>query len=244
MVTEKTKQSRLPITQDKMVETLDWMYEKTVSGIPGQKSVDELAADYLEKYDEETAITKLIQFQTAKAAVSGFVTGFGGVLTLPVALPANITSVLLFQMRMIAVIAKIRGYDLRNDQVQTVIYTTLVGTSVADLIKKSGIEFTNKLANGVVKKVPGTVLVKINQKVGFRFVTKFGQKGIVNLGKLVPVVGASFGGGIDYWTTKKIAMIAQNTFLNDGVALGNGIVLPKAINSVAEGSQLISDKIK
>jgi hypothetical protein len=33
------------------------------------------------------------------------------------------------------------------------------------------------------------ILKKINQKVGFRLVTKFGEKGIINLSKLIPVVG-------------------------------------------------------
>ena len=33
-----------------------------------------------------------------------------------------------------------------------------------------------------IKKIPGSALVKTNQKVGFRFITKFGEKGIINLG--------------------------------------------------------------
>ena len=84
------------------------------------------------KYDKEIAIKKLINFQTTKAATSGFVTGFGGVLTMPVTIPANVSSVILFQMRMIAAIALIRGYDLNSDQVQTFVYATLAGTSLTN----------------------------------------------------------------------------------------------------------------
>lgn len=51
----------------------------------------------------------------------------------------------------------------------------------------------------------GKALTKINQKVGFTFVTKFGQKGMVNLGKLAPGVGGVIGGGLDYFETKAIA---------------------------------------
>ena len=94
--------------QEKMMETLGWAYDKTTNGIPGQESIDDLVNDYLSKYDKETAIDKLVQFQVAKAATSGFVTGFGGVITFPVTIPANIASVILFQMRMIAAIARIR----------------------------------------------------------------------------------------------------------------------------------------
>lgn len=56
-----------------------------------------------------------------------------------------------------------------------------------------------------IKKIPGKVLTKINQKVGFRFITKFGTKGIVNLGKMLPGVGAVIGGGLDLVETKVIA---------------------------------------
>ena len=54
---------------------------------------------------------------------------------------------------------------------------------------------------------------KINQKVGFRFVTKFGEKGVINLGKLVPGVGAVIGGGLDYVETKVIAKRAYDWFI-------------------------------
>ena len=55
-----------------------------------------------------------------------------------------------------------------------------------------------------IKRIPGKVLTKINQKVGFRFITKFGTKGIINMGKLVPGVGAIIGGGLDFAETKAI----------------------------------------
>ncbi|MDN7146071.1 EcsC family protein [Liquorilactobacillus mali] len=218
--------------QSKMMETLDWAYDKTTNGLPGQESIDDLVNDYLSKYDKETAIDKLIQFQVAKAATSGFVTGFGGAITFPVTIPANIASVILFQMRMIAAIARIRGYDLKSDQVQTFVYATLAGTSVSDIVKKTGILFTNKLATGMIKRIPGTALVRINQKVGFRLATKFGSKGLINLGKMVPVLGAVVGGTFDTTSTLAIASLAKKTFLEEGVAVGDGTVIDKKILKV------------
>ena len=61
--------------------------------------------------------------------------------------------------------------------------------------------------------IPGKVLTKINQKVGFRFITKFGEKGIINLGKLVPGVGAVIGGSIDFAETKAISKRAYKWFM-------------------------------
>ena len=56
------------------------------------------------------------------------------------------------------------------------------------------------------------MLTKINQKVGFRFITKFGTKGIVNMGKLIPGVGAVIGGSLDLVETKAIGARAYNGF--------------------------------
>ncbi len=56
------------------------------------------------------------------------------------------------------------------------------------------------------RKIPGKVLIKINQKVGFRLVTKFGSKGIFEfLGNWYQSVGAIVGGGLELYKTRIIA---------------------------------------
>lgn len=221
----KSKLKMPNIDEKSMLKVLDWTYETTINGIPGQKTIEELAADYLKHDDIETAISKMITYQTSKAGISGFVTGFGGILTMPVTIPANITSVILVQMRMIATIAYMRGYDLKSDQVQTFVYASLTGTSVADIAKKAGIIIANKMATGVIKKIPGKVLTKINQAVDFRLVTKFGTKGAVNLGKMVPIAGALIGGVVDTASTQIIAKNALKTFTSKGINIGDGTII-------------------
>ncbi|WP_308584182.1 EcsC family protein [uncultured Leuconostoc sp.] len=210
-----------------MMQTLDWAYEQTMTGLPGQKSIDQLVQDYLTRYDPETAINKLVRSQKTMATTSGILTGLGGILTMPVTIPANVVSVILVQMRMIAAIANIRGYDLKSDQVRTLVYATLAGTSVIDIVKKTGITIGDKLLVGVVQKIPGKSLQKINQAVGFRLVTKFGTKGVINMGKTIPLVGAVVGGSFDYATTSVIAKLAKKNFTNDGVDLGDGTRIDK-----------------
>ena len=129
------------------------------------------------------------------------------------AIPANLGSVLYVQMRMIACLAYMGGYDIKCDQVQTLVYASLAGVSVDQVMKKLGIQFGTKLTNSMIKKIPGKVLTKINQKVGFRFITKAGTKGVVNLTKAVPIVGGLVGGGIDLVETKMIANRAYKLFI-------------------------------
>ena len=85
--------------------------------------------------------------------------------------------------------------------------------TIHNVIKRAGINFGVKFANNLIKKIPGNVLAKINQKIGFRFITKFGEKGIINIGKMVPGVGAVVGGTFDLVETKIIANRAYKWFL-------------------------------
>ena len=183
---EENRKNPKTISQEDIMSLLDSCYDKCLHGVPKvSQSVEDLAEDYLKKYDtREDACRAMLNNQIIKCTTSGFITGFGGIITMPVTLPANIGSVLYVQMRMIACVAYMSGYELNSDQTQTFVYACLAGVAVNELIKQAGIKFGVKFANGLIKKIPGKVLTKINQKVGFRFITKFGTKGIINLGKM------------------------------------------------------------
>lgn len=209
------------ISQDDIMKILDNCYEACLNGIPKVSDDVKLVADeYLNKYkNKEIACKKMLDNQIIKCTTSGFITGFGGILTLPVSLPANITSVIYVQMRMIACAAYMGGYDLSSDETRTFIYACLAGVAVNGLIKQASLKFGVKFANVLIKKIPGKVLTKINQKVGMRFITKFGTKGIINLGKMVPGVGAVIGGSLDFIETKVIANRAYKWFIENDFSL-------------------------
>ena len=198
-----------------MMKLLDVCYDKALQGVlPGEKSIEELAKDYLAKTSSrEKAIDKLIGYQTVLCGTNGFITGLGGLLALPVTIPTNVAGVIYVQLRMIAAIAHINGYDIYSDQVRTIAYTCLTGSSAANVLKNTGIKIGEKVAINAIKKIPVEVLVKINQQVGFRLVTKFGQKGLVNFGKMIPLVGGVVGGAFDTGMTLTIGNIAKKVFL-------------------------------
>lgn len=197
------------------MELLGKLYDNSIDGIPKvSPPISKLADDYLSKNKGvESAAKSFINYQIAKCATSGFITGLGGLITLPVAIPANVGGVLYVQMRMIACLAQMGGFDTSSDQVQTLVYACLAGISVDQVVKQFGIQFGVKVTTAMVKKIPGTVLTKINQKVGFRLVTKFGSKGLINIGKAVPIVGGVISGGFDLVETKLIANRAYKMFV-------------------------------
>ena len=197
-----------------MMNLLDSCYEKALEGVlPAERTVMELAEDYLAKSSSrEKAIDNLIGYQTVLCGTNGFITGLGGLLVLPVAISANVAGVIYVQLRMIAAIAHINGYDIYSDQVRTIAYACLTGSSAANILKNVGIKISEKMAVNALKKVPGAILIKINQQVGFRLVTKFGQKGLVNVIKMMPLVGGVVGGVFDTGMTLTIGNIAKKVF--------------------------------
>lgn len=207
------------LNSPEQVQTLlDACYQAALDGIPKvSSSVDTLVDEYRGKSETTAeAARKLISNQLIKCSTSGFLSGVGGALTLPVtvaAVSANIGSVIYMQMRMVAALAQMGGYDIHSDQVQTMVYVCLTGKAMSDILKSAGIKTSERLAVNVIKKLPGSVCTAINRRVGMRFVTKFGEKGVVNLGKMVPVVGGVVGGGFDFATTKTIGDNAYRMFI-------------------------------
>ena len=202
-------------SQADMMNLLDSLYSKCIQGIPMISSpIEKMADDYLQhNATVEDAAKDMINKQVIKCTTSGFITNLGGVITLPVTIPANVGSVMYVQMRMIACAAYMAGYDVHTDQVQTLVYACLAGVSVMEVAKKAGIKIGQKGLENLIDKIPGKVLIAINHKVGFRILTKFGEKGAINLGKAIPVVGGVIGGGFDFIDTKFIGNRAYNQFI-------------------------------
>lgn len=204
------------LSESKIMQALDWTYEKAVNGVPGLDSASELAESYTKNDGNlRDQANSLIRWQNTKSGTSGFLTGLGGIITLPVAIPANITSVMYVQVRMIAAIAHMGGHDLKDDRVKSLVFACLTGNAAKDILKDIGIVVGRKMTENAIKNISGKTITAINQKVGFRLLTKFGEKGAVNLGKAVPLLGGVIGATFDSVATNTIGNIARDTFIVD-----------------------------
>ena len=183
--------------------------------MPGVDSARDLARDYKKTGAKPVdQVNSLIRWQNTKAATSGFVTGLGGLVTLPVAVPAHITWVLFVQVRMIAAIAIMGGHDVNDDRVKTLGYACLAGNAAKQVLRRFGIRIGEKLAVRVINSVTRETLVAVNRAVGFRLLTKFGEKGVINLGKAVPVVGGVVAASIEVVSTNTIGNVARGIFID------------------------------
>jgi uncharacterized protein (DUF697 family) len=197
----------------KLNQVFDWAYGRAIEGILDDSGAEEFAREYLRSHpDPDAAIDALIQWQMIKAGSVGFVTGIGGVFTLPVAIPANLAALLYIQLKMIAAIAHIRGHDLKTDGVKGLAIACLVGSSAIEVLKEVGISIGSKLTAQAVKNTPRALIITLNHVVGCRLMTKAGTKGIVNLSRVIPIVGGLVSGAFDAGATRAIADAAKNLF--------------------------------
>lgn len=178
--------------------------------IPGAR---EVADAHLRQHGEpERAIDRTIRTHIRILGASGFVTGAPGLLLMPVTVPADVFAMYYFQTRMVLAIAHLRGYDIDSEEVRSLAMLTLLGSSATEVLSKVGVEIGTKSALSALKKVPGSVFIQINKRVGFRLITKAGTKGVVNMTKLVPLAGGVVGGGINLASTSGIAKYAKKNF--------------------------------
>jgi hypothetical protein len=198
-------------------KSLNILYNSAVNGIVGNGShVSVMAKEYMNKYGRtEDACKAMMRMQIRKCTTSGVLSGIGGIITLPITLPLNLSSVIYMQMRMIACIAYMAGYEVNSDQTQTLVLSCLMGVPISQFLKKTTVNISTKTATKLIGKIPGAVLMKINQMIGFRFITKFGTTGAINLGKSVPILGSIAGGCVDYCGTRTIANTAYNMFFEN-----------------------------
>lgn len=198
-----TKRQNTQVNKGIIAKTLDWAYSKAVSRFTGVDSAYDLGNSYLaQKGSLEEQVDSLIKWQVAKAATSGFVTGLGGVMIMPLTVPANIASVIYVQIRMIAAIAYMGGHDIREDRVKSLIYICMVGNGAKELLKDMSVKAGERLA------------AKIAEKVSTNIASKTGQKSVTSLGKAVPVLGGVVGGSYDGITTRVVGKVAKKIFID------------------------------
>jgi hypothetical protein len=164
----------------------------------------------------ESAVNSIVRRHLAVGAAGGFVTGLGGLVTMPIALPANVIEFYLTATRMVAAIAAVRGYDVDSPQIRTAVLLTLVGADADDLLRKAGVVggfgAGGRLTSLAAQRLPGPALMMVDKAIGFRIIGQAGRATVGRLGKGVPVVGGVIGAGLDGYLLKRIADHAKAEF--------------------------------
>ncbi len=193
--------------------TLVWIADAGINGLGVLPSAEQVATDYLkEEASVEDAINSVIAWRTTYAAGTGFITGLGGIVAMPITIPAGLAASYALGANTAAAVAHLRGYDIHSEQVRTMVLLCLIGEAGEEILKTAGITISTKVCQNLIKQIPGRVLIEINKKIGFRLITKAGEKGVVNLMKMVPLVGGVVGGTFDGIFVNSCGKTAKTVF--------------------------------
>ncbi|WP_138732006.1 EcsC family protein [Modestobacter excelsi] len=196
-----------------VTKLVDKVLAAGVDGIGPLQGAREVAEQHRTQHvDVEVAIQRLISTHTRLVAASGFATGLGGVFALPVSIPADIAVLYSLSARCVAGVAHLRGYDVDSHEVRSVVLLTLLGAGGASIAAEVGAQLGTKAAMAALKQLPGKVLIEINKKVGFRLFTKFGTKGVINLGRAVPLAGGGVGAAVNVAAMRSAGKYAKRNF--------------------------------
>ena len=192
-----------------------YLLEKGLGGFPPLSSAANLADEYLIDRDfasNDERVAALMKWEMAKNFSTGFITGLGGFVTLPVGVPSALVASWLLQARMAGAIARIYGHDLAEGRVRTLILLSLAGDVAKEAMSDLGLNLGSRLPQSAMKQVPGRALVEINKRIGMQLLAKAGQRGLAQFPKAIPVVGGMVGGAFDAVVCRMVGRTAKRLF--------------------------------
>lgn len=189
---------------------------RAITGVGPLPSAAEAARKQLQENhgDVDRAIHDVVERHVRLAGAQGFVTNLGGLVTMTVTVPANISGLTLIECRMVAVILHLRGYDLDDPRTRTAILAALLGEEhVLGLVRRKQLPGTPMAIATAPVSDPHLGLVVANEVAAELLTRVAGKRLATTVGRRVPVVGGLVGAGTDGWATWQIGRYAGREFL-------------------------------
>ena len=169
--------------------------------------------------DVEQGITRLVRRHVLWAGAQGFVTNLGGLVAVPIAVPANIVGVTLVQCHLVAGIAHLRGYSLTDSGVRNAILVCMLGEDSARALMRQG-------------KLPKTILAladaathdaELDERVSKEVTTDLiartaGRRVATLVGRRIPLLGGLVGAGADGLMTYQLGTFAAKQLVDRNLA--------------------------
>lgn len=182
-----------------------------VDGLDPLPSARATAAKHLAKHGAlEPAVESIITTHIAMASAQGFVTNLGGLVAMLVAAPANVTGLVTVEIRMVACIAHLRGYDIDDPRVRTAMIMCLLGEDELQRQINAGILPTIPLAVATAPVFDADLDQRVSERVlGDAFAGVGGKRVTSFLGRAIPFVGGGVGAVSDGIAAYQIGSCAK-----------------------------------
>lgn len=189
--------------------------DRAINGFPGFPGAREVARRHLSRRrDVDAAVRDVIDQHVRLAGAQGFVTNLGGVVAMPVTIPANLAGIALLQVRMVAATLHLRGYDVDDPRVRTAALMVLLGEDDVRKGVKSGtfpgLPHNIAVSRGdldpqLLERIASDVMGDLTTRIGGKHATLTVMKG-------VPVLGGAVSAGVDAYSTYLIGRYVNREF--------------------------------
>jgi hypothetical protein len=159
--------------------------------------------------DEKAAVRSLIDSHVRLASVEGFLTNIGGLLTMTLTLPVNVSGLALLQCHLVAGIAHLRGYDLDDPRVRNAVLACMLGEdAVKSLVKKRKLP-SSPMAIATAPARDPDLDSRLAAEVTGELLTRVaGKRTIAVVGRRTPVIGGGIGAVTDGYATFQVGRYA------------------------------------
>ena len=182
------------------------------TAFPGAKT--SAARALQSKGEREAAIDSVVMQHIGLASAQGFLTSVGGLITLPVGLPANLAGLAVLSVRMIGSIAHLRGYDVDDRRVRSALTLAMLGDDEVRRLVADGKLPTSPLAIATAPMFDPDLERRISERVMGSLAGRMGGKHLaVVIVRRIPLVGGGVGAAVDGWLTFGLAAYAKREFV-------------------------------
>lgn len=182
-------------------------FDRAVDGVGPLRGAAQAADHQLALHDGDVgkAIRALVDSHVRLAGLQGFITNLGGLVTMAVAIPINISGLALLQCHLVAGIAHLRGYDLADPRVRNAVMACLVGEDgVKALVKRKKLP-SSPMAIATAPLYDPELDQRIAKEVAHELLARVaGKRTIATIARRTPVIGGGVGAVTDGFATYQI----------------------------------------
>jgi len=113
---------------------------------------------------------------------------------------------------MVAVIALLRGWDVKANGLRTAAFLCLLGSDAAKFMQEIGLPLREGPAPLLFANLPSPLLQKIDGIIAAKLLVGAAKTGVLGMVKFVPVVGGLVNGALDGLATRSIGKQADLLF--------------------------------
>jgi hypothetical protein len=160
--------------------------------------------------DRPAAVAGLIDRHVRAAGVHGFVTNLGGLVTMPVTVPANVSGLVLLQCHLVAAIAHVHGYDLDDPRVRNAVLACLLGHQGATELVRSGGLPSSPMGLATSPVHDPALDATISEAVSTELLGRVtGRRMATTVGRRIPMFGGGVGAVSDGVSTYRVGRYAE-----------------------------------